>query len=181
MMRTAVVDEVIIRNPCQIERAGVERSAERPVATVAEVTALADSIAPRFRCLVLLSAWCGLRRGELFGLQRSDFDARHGTVRVERAMHQLVNGTLVIGPPKTDAGRRTVAIPPHVLPEIEAHLEQYTGPNPDSLVFTGEKGGPVRPHVLQKAWVSAKRATSLEHLHLHDLRVRHEAPCIRVG
>lgn len=170
MMRTAVVDEVIIRNPCQIERAGVERSAERPVATVAEVTALADAIAPRFRCLVLLSAWCGLRRGELFGLQRNDFDALHGTVRVERAMHQLMNGTLVIGPPKTDAGRRTVAIPPHVLPEIEAHLEQYTGPDPDSLVFTGEKGGPVRPHVLQKAWVTAKRATGLDHLHLHDLR-----------
>jgi integrase len=37
-------------------------------------------------------------------------------------------------------------------------------------VFTGEKGGPVRPHVLQKAWVKAKAATGLQSLHLHDLR-----------
>ncbi len=169
-MRTAVADEVIVRNPCQMERAGVERSPERPIATVAEVTALADAIAARFRALVLLSAWCGLRRGELLALQRSDINVLHRTVRVERAMHQLVDGTLVVGPPKTDAGRRTIAIPPHVVADVEAHLQRYASPEPDALLFTGEKGGPLRPHVLQKAWVKAKQASGLDALHLHDLR-----------
>ncbi len=91
IMRTAVADEMVLRNPCQVERAGVERSPERPVATIAEVVALADAIAPRFRTLVLLSAWCGLRRGELFALRRSDFDPLRNTLRVERAMQQLAN------------------------------------------------------------------------------------------
>lgn len=170
MMRTAVADEVIARNPCQVERAGVERATERPIASVVEVNALADAIAPRFRALILLSAWCGLRRGELFALQRADFDPLHNTLRVERAMQQLADGTLVVGPPKTDAGRRLIAIPPHVVPDVVAHFDQFVAPNPDSLVFTGIKGGPVRPHVLQKAWVMAKRATALDNLHLHDLR-----------
>ena len=40
----------------------------------------------------------------------------------------------------------------------------------DALVFTGEKGGPLRPHVLQKEWDKAKVATGLERFHLHDLR-----------
>jgi integrase len=163
-------DEVIVRNPCQVERAGVERSLERPVATVAEVTALADAISPRMRTLVLLSAWCGLRRGELMALRRHDIDLLHGTVRVERAMQQLADGTLVTGPPKADAGRRTIAIPPHIVPDIEAHLEQFVGIDADALAFTGEKGGPLRPHVLQKAWVRAKAAVGLPALHLHDLR-----------
>ncbi len=170
MMRTAVADEVIVRNPCQIERAGVERSPERPVASVAEVTALADAISPRLRSLVLLSAWCGLRRGELMALQRHDINLLHGTVRVERAMHQLADGTLVTGPPKTDAGRRTIAIPPHIVPDVEAHLQHVVGVEADALVFTGEKGGPLRPHVLQKAWVKAKTAVGLPALHIHDLR-----------
>jgi integrase len=99
IMRTAVADEVVIRNPCQVERAGIEHAPERPVATVAEVTLLADTIAQRFRVLVLLGAWCGLRRGELLGLQRQDLNLLGGTVRVERAMHQLTNGALVVGPP----------------------------------------------------------------------------------
>jgi integrase len=37
-------------------------------------------------------------------------------------------------------------------------------------VFTGIKGGPTRPHVLQKSRVRAKRTTGLDNLHLHDLR-----------
>jgi integrase len=170
MMRTAVADEVIVRSPCQVERAGVEHSPERPIATVAEVTALADAITPRFRALVLLAAWCGLRRGELLALQRADIDLLHGTVKVERTMHQLAGGTLVVGPPKTDAGRRTVVIPPHVVPDIAAHLEDLVGVEPDALVFTGQKGSPLRPHVLQKAWVRAKAEVGLGDLHLHDLR-----------
>jgi integrase len=170
MMRTAVADAVLVRNPCQVERAGVERAIERPTATVAEVAALADAIAPRFRTLVLLSAWCGLRRGELMALRRHDFDPLRNTLRVERAMQQLADGTLIVGPPKTEAGRRTIAIPPHVVPDLVVHLAQFVAPNAESLVFTGEKGGPVRPHVLQKAWVKAKAATGLQILHLHDLR-----------
>jgi integrase len=170
IMRTAVADEVILRNSCQVERAGVERAAERPVASVAEVDALAEAIAPRFQALVVLSAWCGLRRGELLGLERGDVDLLRGTVTVQRAMHQLADGMLLVGPPKTEAGRRTIAIPPHVLPMIEDHLRAFVGAGPDDLVFTGEKGGPLRPHVLQKAWDQAKATTGLGHLHLHDLR-----------
>jgi integrase len=146
MLRTAVADEIITRNPCQIERAGVERAPERPVATVAEVAVLADTITPRLRTLVLIAAWCGLRRGELLGLRREDLDLVRGSVRVERAIHQLSDGTLLVGPPKTDAGRRTVAIPPHILPDVQAHLDAYVASEPGAAVFTGEKGGPLRPH-----------------------------------
>jgi integrase len=170
MLRTAVADEVVIRNPCQVERAGVERAPERPVATIAEVAALADAMSPRLRAVVLLAAWCGLRRGELMGLRRQDVNLVGGTLRVERAVHQLSDGTLLIGPPKTDAGRRTIAIPPHILPDLEAHLVGFVSPEAAALVFTGEKGGPLRPHVLQKAWVKAKAATGLPQFHIHDLR-----------
>ncbi len=83
---------ILVRNPCQVERAGVERAAERPVATVAEVVALADAIVPRFRGLLLLASWCGLRRGDLLALRRQDLDLLHPTVRVERAAHQLADG-----------------------------------------------------------------------------------------
>jgi integrase len=64
MLTTAVIDEVILRNPCQVAGAGIERAPERPVATVAQVDALADAILPRFRAIVILASWCGLRRGE---------------------------------------------------------------------------------------------------------------------
>lgn len=170
LLNVAVADGRIGRNPCQVERAGVERAPERPVPTVADVGALSEAVAPRFRSLVLLAAWCGVRRGELLALRRRDVEVIGGTVRVERALSQMTNGRLVFGPPKTEAGRRTVAVPPHLVPELVGHLATYTDDDLDALVFTGEKGGPVRPHVLQDAWARARSATGLLQFHFHDLR-----------
>lgn len=170
VLATAVADELIVKNPCQVRGASVERAPERPVATIAEVQALADAIEPRYRCAVLLAAWCGLRKAELQGLRRLDLDPMRGTVRVEQTYCQTKDGAVSFGPPKTEAGRRTIAVPPHLAEEVTHHLATFVGSDPAALVFTGAKGGPVRPHVLQTAWNRARQATGLVHLHLHDLR-----------
>jgi integrase len=117
---------------------------------------LADSVPARWRAQVLLAAWCGLRRGELLALRRRDIDLMRGTVRIEQA--------------KTDAARRTVAIPPHILADLSAHLEQWVDPGRDALVFTGVKGGTLRTAAWQTAWNDARRAVGRPELHLHDLR-----------
>ena len=61
---------MIKRNPCRIKGADKETEHSRPVATVAQVYALADAIPPRFRVLVLLGAFTSLRWGELVNLRR---------------------------------------------------------------------------------------------------------------
>ena len=170
ILNTAVADELIIKNPCQVKGAGAERPAERPVASIPEVEALADAITPRLRCFVLLAAFCSLRRGELLGLVRSDFDLMHKRVTVRRAVVSLRDGSLIVGEPKTAAGRRTVAIPSVILPDIEIHLDQFAEPGADGRVFLGERGAPLRANVLQKEWNKARNVVGLEHLHIHDLR-----------
>jgi integrase len=170
IMNTAVTDELLIKNPCQVKGAGVERSPERPIATVPEVQALADAIGPRFRAAVLLASFCSLRRGEVLALRRGDVDLLHCTVAVRRAVVNLNTGELFIGEPKTAASRRTIAVPGVIIPALEEHLSEYVLASPDSPLFTGEKGGPLRPHVLQAAWDDARRKTGLQGLHFHDLR-----------
>jgi integrase len=65
IMDTAVEAGLIVRNPCSVKGAATERAAEMRVATVAQVAALAQAIHPRFRALVLVAAYAGLRWGEL--------------------------------------------------------------------------------------------------------------------
>ena len=170
MLNTAVHDEVIVKNPCQVKGAGIEHAPERPVASFAEVEALAEAMPEQWSLLVLLAAWCGLRRGELLGLHRGDVDELHARLRVDSTHAHLDDGSVVKGPPKTDAGRRKVAIPPHVVPAVRFHLERFVGPESGALVFTGVKGGPLRPHVLQTAWNRARATVGRTDLHLHDLR-----------
>ncbi len=123
ILNTAVADGLIAKNPCAIVGGGIERSAERPVATLAQVWALADAVPPRFRALVLTAAFAGLRFGELAGLTRDCVDLAAGTITVRHALVQRDDGSLDLGPPKSDAGRRTFTVPAVLVPELAAHLD----------------------------------------------------------
>ena len=170
ILNTAVEDGLIAVNPCTIRGAGAERSPERVIPTIAQVVELADTVDPRYRALVLLAAYGGLRRGELFGLRRRHVDLTRGLVTVEAQRQQLAHGELIVGPPKSDAGRRTVALPPQAIVAVQSHLDQWTGPAVDDWVFTGAKGGPLRDAVWQHQWDIARRSVGLPDLHFHDLR-----------
>jgi len=170
ILSTAVEDEVIVKNPCVLKGAGVERSAERPVATVQQVYAIADVIEPRFRGLVLLAAFTGVRLGELRGLRRDRLDLVSGTVRIVEQVQELADGTLLVGEPKSDAGRRTVALPEVLIPELEAHLKKWAAPGPKGLVFSGVRDEPFRRATFYTAWRRATCEAGVDGLHFHDLR-----------
>jgi len=55
IMNTAVSDGIIVSSPCRVRGAGIEHADERPVATVAEVKALADAMPDHLRLVVLLA------------------------------------------------------------------------------------------------------------------------------
>jgi integrase len=168
--RTAVADGIVARNPCQVRGGGIEHAAERPVANVAEVAALADAMPTRLRAAVLLAAWCGLRRGELLALRRRDLGLLQRTVDVRQAAEHLSDGSIGYKSPKTAAGRRRVAIPSNIVDDLAAQLATYVADDRDALVFTGDKGGPLRPHVLAAHWRAATKAVGLAGFRFHDLR-----------
>jgi integrase len=170
IMNTAVDDGLIRRNPCRIKGAGQEKSPERPVLTIRQVFDLADAIGPRFRALILLAVFGSLRWGELAALRRRHIDLASGTLRIEVSVVELVDGSLVTGPPKSEAGKRTVTLPAFLLPELVTHLEQFTPPGDDSLVFVGPKHGPLRRPNFSSAWRDATESAGLPGFHFHDLR-----------
>ena len=113
IFNTAVDDGLIRRNPCRIKGADQEKSPERPVLTVPQVFALADAVegsdtAPW--CCSAFSAACA--GAELAALRRVRYRLPgSGRVRVSRQLSEQRGGGFVFGPPKSDAGHRTVAIP----------------------------------------------------------------------
>lgn len=139
--RSAVDDGRIKRNPCRIKGAGDHRAAERPTATVDQVYGLAELVPVRFRVLVLAAAFTGLRWGELIALRRCDVDLPHRVLHVRRRLAQPRRGGRQAGPPKSEAGVRSVALPAVLVDELRAHIENYAGAGAEGLLFRGEKGG----------------------------------------
>jgi integrase len=133
-----------------------------------EVAHLADVIDPRYRALVLVGAYGGLRIGELAGLRRSRVDLLRGTVEVVEIVVD-VQGVVEVGPPKTRASRRTVGLPRFVAEELARHLAELG--ESDGFVFPAALGGPMRVNGFRaRVWRPATRAAGLDGLRIHDLR-----------
>ncbi|MFV0633997.1 site-specific integrase [Demequina sp.] len=100
---------------------------------------------PEWRALILLSGWCALRTEELQALQRRHLDLRNGVVHVEQAAYYLrpdhnegTEGEWRIGPVKGE-GERTVTIPPHILPALRQHIDNYCKADPEAWVFLPQR------------------------------------------
>jgi integrase len=171
ILNTAVEEDILARNPCRIRSAGNEQSDERPLVEAAFVMELAEAIDPYLRALVLLAGFAGLRTGEMLGLRRRDIDLlrRQATVRLQA--QQIIGQGRVVREPKSEAGKRTVALPLVVIEALELHLSKYVGPSADAFVFVGPRGKPLLRNVLSRRWQAACRAVGApEGLRIHDLR-----------
>jgi integrase len=126
----------------------------------------------RFYALVLLTTFASLRWGEAVALRLCDLDLDARTVRVRAAYVERSTGELILGPPKSKAGRRIVGIPEVIVPALGKHLAVFVKNEPGALVFPGAKGGPLRRGNFNKlsGWPHAAEAIGIPGLHFHDLR-----------
>lgn len=174
VLNTAVdEDKIIPANPCRIRGADREERPERPVLTVAQVFAIADAMPDRrFRMLVLVAAFGSLRWGEVTALRRQDIAPDASEVRIAFAHTEVRGKGIVVGPPKSRAGVRTVAIPAAIRGDLLAHLAEFADAGPDALVFTGVQGRALRRGSWsQRAkWPELVRKLGVTGAHFHDLR-----------
>jgi integrase len=171
IFNTAVADELVSRSPCVLKGAGVEKSRERPVATVEQVWQLADAMPAAFRLFVLIAGFVGLRLGEQQGLRRHDIDLAQRTINIHEQIQELAKGGFYTGPPKTHAGVRNVEVPAFLVGELQRHLACFAGAGPDGLLYPGSNGGPFRRQTLRRAFRRAKTEVGLpEHFTVHDMR-----------
>ncbi len=170
ILNTAVRDELIDANPCRVEGAGsVKRARDMRPATVEELAVMVEAMPDEYRLLLLLAAWCALRVGEVCALQRRDIDLERGVLTVQRAV-VWTQGRMLEGEPKTAAGRRTVAIPPHLHDAVREHLEVYVAKAPSSLLFPGRDGSWLPPSTLRGMFYRARDAAGRPDLAFHALR-----------
>ena len=166
----AVQTRAINFNPCHIRGAGNTKPAHKSEpATLAELEMIVAKMPARYKVMTLLAAWCAMRFGELAELRRGDIDLKNGRVKIRRAVVR-VDGEMIVGTPKSDAGIRDVAIPPHLLPLIKEHLADHTEPGKDALLFPAGHGGHMATSTLCKVWYPARKAAGRDDLRWHDLR-----------
>ncbi|PJE01667.1 site-specific integrase [Mycobacterium sp.] len=172
IMEAAVTDKLIDANPCQITGVSTSRQVDgvRPVTRI-EVEAISSAMPPVYRALVLMAAVLGMPVSELSELRRKDVDLTNKVVHVRRAV-ALVNRVFRVTGPTSAEGIRDLALPPPLVPTIEAHLHQHVQLGRESLLFPSVRD-PERhlsPSVVQQMFVRARDRAGRPDLRLSDLR-----------
>ena len=82
-------------------------------------------------------------------------------------------GRVAVGPPKTEAGRRTVALPPWLRPVLDEHIDTYNL-GAESWLFPAPDGGLMDPRRLRaRFWLPAVKAAACPALRPHQIRHLH--------
>jgi integrase len=149
----------------------VKRAVKIRPATLAELEVLVKAMPARYQLMVLLAAWCALRFGELAELRRGDVDVKNGLVHVRRGVTRAKGKRNVKGP-KSEAGKRGVNIPPHLMHVVKTHLREHVAIGRDALLFpsSGDANHHIAPSTLYKVYYPAREAAGRPDLRFHDLR-----------
>jgi len=203
ILNTAVDSEYLSHSPLMRKsRAGRVTAAKNlPVSrrevwvTRGQLDSLSQVIGPRYQALVKVAALTGMRWGELSALRWDDlrldcpFDdgavAGTGRLRITRAFSDpRRSGSGRMKGPKSEAGRRTIALDRETCKTLRQHYEEF-GDEPGGLVFTTQggsrgRGGLLAANNFRRVWLRALEQAGLDEswpeyggLHFHDLRHSH--------
>jgi integrase len=170
ILNVAVEAGYLPRNPVAIKGAGLERVAEMRHVSILQLHALAEAVPGRYRALVLVAGYGGLRWGELVGLHRRRVDLAGARIYVVEQVAEVA-GKFIVAPPKTTAGQRVVVLPAVAVAALADHMDDFAAPGPDGLVFPSGRGTYLqRSNFSRLVWRPAVRKLGLDGLRFHDLR-----------
>jgi len=170
LLSAAVDDELLGRNPLRGVKPPPGETQPMRFLSHEEVAALARAIDARYRALVLVAAYTGLRAGELIALKAKHVDLLRRTITVVEQV-QYIGGRHQVLPPKSAAARRSVAVPAAVADALGQHLAAFAEPGRDGIVFPAPEGGYLRlENFRRRVWRPAVAVAGVAPLRLHDLR-----------
>jgi integrase len=181
VLQVAVEKEKLPTNPCDRVQPPRVPKREMVFLTWEEAVDLAEAIHERYRALIYLAVDSGMRWSELVGLRRAKVDLNRGKVRVTEQLIRLESREWFRKEPKTAAGVRSITISRETAEILAEHVEQFTFPGLDSLVFSNKAGNPLISSSFWQHYFQPALQTAGFSCRFHDLRHTSVALAIAEG
>lgn len=157
------------KNPCaQAGSIGKGRADEMQIWTQDEFERFIECVKdkPISYYAFMILYWTGIRLGELLALTLGDFDAKKKTLSITKS-YQRINGKDVVTEPKTEKGKRVIALPDFLVEELEEYVDKLYGIMENDRMFM------ITKHYLEKEMIRGTELSGVKKIRIHDLRHSH--------
>ena len=178
---TAVKWQVILSNPCDRVEPPKKAKKEAHYIDEQQATQLIECLEReplRYRTIIMLLLYSGMRRGELCGLEWSDIDFKNNLVSITKAGLYLPDRGVFDDTPKNKTSERVIKIPGEIIKLLKEYKREQTIQQVamgdkwqgSGKVFTNDSGERIRPDSLTSWFSSFIKRNNLPHISLHSLR-----------
>jgi integrase len=177
----AVEQEYLARSPCRTVRLPKDSRRHVHVVDADELARLAKAMG-EYGPMAYLATVLGLRWGEVAGLRvgRIDLDGR--VLVVAEQVTRGEGGRIYLGAPKSDAGRRSLAMPQALVDLLASHLDEHGLVDQEAFLFAAPDGGPLHyGNWYHRVWEPAIESAGLDGLTFHDLRRANATGLVAAG
>ncbi len=192
MLQQAVYWQMIPYNPASRVR---PPKAKKPninfyddAQTIALIKAL-EGEELKFRVIILLTIFTGLRRGEVLGLEWQDINFKNSSLTVRQASQYVSSIGIYTKDPKTETSNRIISIPESII----KLLKEYKREQLKNRLRLGDKwietdrlfvqwnGAPMHPDTITRWFRQFLEDKNLPHITFHGLRHTHATLLISQG
>ena len=188
-LRYAIKEKLILENPASDVALPPDGNRRSQKISPVQVKQILDALrGTRYHLITFIGFHTGLRVGEILGLLWKYIDLDAGTLEVARGLTAVKGKGLKLGPPKTDASRRTIHLNEATVKVLKEHQKRQKEVfaslgkrwTTESAVFVSSRGNFIRPGMVSSAFREV--ATQLGYkLTFHATRHAHATICLKGG
>ena len=181
ILTTAVQWQLILSNPCdRVKPPKVEKKEARYLddEQTAELFDRLQSEPLKYRTIITVLVYTGMRRGELCGLKWSDIDFKNKLINIQRANLYLAGKGIFEDTTKNNSSQRVIKVSDIVISSLKAYKKQQDidkfkigdkWTNTD-YIFTTWNGNPIHPDTLTGWFHKFINKNNLPDVCIHSLR-----------
>lgn len=192
ILEKAVKWQIILSNPCnRVEPPKVARhEAEYLDEEQAQELINCLQFEPlRYRAMIIVLLYTGMRRGELCGLEWADIDFANCLIDISRSSLYLPDRGVFDDDTKTSSSNRVIKVPGIAIEYLKNHKQQQITERlklgdkwvDSNKVFTQWNGKPIHPDTITGWFAKFVKRHNLPHVHLHSLRHTNATLLIAAG
>lgn len=181
ILSTAVQWQVLFSNPCERVKPPKVRQKEARYLDEVQAAKLLEAVQKepfQFNVAVQLLLYTGMRRGELCGLEWSDFDEFTSCLHIRRSALYLPDKGVFIDEPKNETSKRVIKLSASAVQLLKDYKEWQKQQKAElgsawhssNKMFTRWDGEPINPNTLSTWFHSFVQREGLADCSLHSLR-----------